>query len=154
LTGGKGSALAVAPLFPRSLAEMPPRRDRIELKVEPEQVFRGRMFDLQGIPAKGVKGRVVYAARKLDPSSKDPAGLMALQHMRRERRRPGEPREFVVPQRPPGGVEFRLPEPPAEFALWPRTFTTDAEGRFELRGFAAGRQVHLFVEDDRFARQE
>src|SRR5262249_15172226 len=126
LTGGKGSALTVAPLFPRNRDEKPPQRDRIELKVEPEQVFRGRMFDLQGIPARGVKGRVVSAAPNPDPNSRDRAVLGARQQMQFERMATGRPREFVVPQRTPGGIEFRLPEPPAEFALWPRTFTTDA----------------------------
>jgi RNA polymerase sigma factor (sigma-70 family) len=154
LAGGKGFGLDGINMTPRSFGEMPPRRDSLVLKVEPEQVLRGRLFNLQGQPAKGVKGRVVYAARKLDPSSKDPSMRMALQQLRVQKMRTAAMGEPIGPQRTPGGVEFPHAEPPAEFALWPRTFTTDAEGRFEVRGFPAGREVHLLIEDDRFARQE
>jgi RNA polymerase sigma factor (sigma-70 family) len=159
VTGAKGSALEVVALVPRSRAEIPPPRDNLVLKLEPEQVLRLRLFNLEGQPARGVKVRVVYAARKLDPSSKDPAVRMALhlqqqQRMRRGRMQKGAPAELIAPERTPGGAEFHLAEPPADLALWPRTFTTDAQGRFELRGFAAGREVHLLIEDDAFARQE
>jgi RNA polymerase sigma factor (sigma-70 family) len=44
-------------------------------------------------------------------------------------------------------------EPPAGLPLWPGPLTTDAEGRFTLRGAAAGRIVTLQVRDEPFARQ-
>ncbi|HYT94613.1 MAG TPA: sigma-70 family RNA polymerase sigma factor, partial [Gemmataceae bacterium] len=127
-----------------------PGKDALELKLEPEQSLRGRMFDLQGVPAKGVKGRIVYAARKFNPASKDAANRERMYASMYVRALGGG----VTPTRSPGGVEFRLTELPAGLALWPQPLTTDAEGRFEIRGFAANHEVHLLIDDDRFALQE
>jgi hypothetical protein len=159
VAGGKGLGLAWLTLRghdPRLPFRSPPALDKLEVKVAPGQILRGRMFDLQGLPAKGVTARVVYAARKLDPDSKDPAVRDAQQWLSMKRRTDnarvfGEP---ITPMRTPLGLEFLLPEPPAAFALWPRPFTTDAEGRFTLRGFAADLEIHLLIDDDRFAQQE
>jgi RNA polymerase sigma factor (sigma-70 family) len=48
-------------------------------------------------------------------------------------------------------VEFK--DSPRGLVTWPRPVTTDARGRFELRGLPAGMTVTLRAGDDRFARQ-
>jgi hypothetical protein len=143
--GGKGLGIAWLNL-PR-----PSAQKEVELKVHPEQVLRGRMFDLQGVPARNVKGRVVYVSRKPEPDRKDSyTEAMRAQLMRARLAMMGS----LTPLRSAGGVEFRQADVPAGLALWPRAFTTDAEGRFELRGFAAAHEVHVLIEDNAFALQE
>ena len=36
----------------------------------------------------------------------------------------------------------------------PESVTTDAKGRFTLRGLGDGQEIDLLIDDDRFARQE
>jgi RNA polymerase sigma factor (sigma-70 family) len=124
----------------------------LELNLPAEQVIRGRAYDLQGLPADGVKGRVVYVADKdlegkkgKDRASVRVQAIKALSALARADGTPG---------RLPGGFEFRVAAAPKGVAFWPRPFTADAEGRFELRGFGAAQVVHLLFEDDRFATQE
>jgi RNA polymerase sigma factor (sigma-70 family) len=49
------------------------------------------------------------------------------------------------------GIDFR--NPPRGLAAWPGPATTDARGRFAVRGLAADQTVTLLVSDDRYARQ-
>jgi RNA polymerase sigma factor (sigma-70 family) len=127
----------------------------VELRLKEERVLRGRLVDLQGLPAGKVNGRLVYAAGKeLLAELTNPQQRAWQQMMRAQlelRRATGAD---VVPSRQPGGFEFDLPRPPEGFPVWPRPFTTDAQGRFEVRGLAPGQEAHLLIEDDRFARQE
>jgi protocatechuate 3,4-dioxygenase beta subunit len=48
---------------------------------------------------------------------------------------------------------LRFVEPPAELPLWPGPVTTDAEGRFTLRGIGRNQGVGLQVRDPRYALQ-
>jgi RNA polymerase sigma factor (sigma-70 family) len=152
LVGARGHGLGW-----RKLADSGPQAD-VELRLEVERVIRGRLFDLQGLPARGVKGRPAYVAwNELKADSNDKAGQM---RMLMEKQRMGGrrgPRELLggpVPFRMPFGFDFFSSAPPEGLTFWPRPFTTDAQGRFEVRGFAVGQHVHLLVEDDRFATQE
>jgi RNA polymerase sigma factor (sigma-70 family) len=128
----------------------------IRLRLEPERVIRGRLIDLQGLPAAGIKGRLVYLAwkeRKDDLRGNRLAreqmpGYMAVNAI------PAMPGRGVVPFRQPGGFEFELAKAPKGFGFWPRAFSTDDKGRFEIHGLSAGQLAHLLIEDDRFARQE
>jgi RNA polymerase sigma factor (sigma-70 family) len=150
LAGAKGHGLDWRK-FPRGV-EAPD----IELRLEPERVIRGRLRDLQGLPAKGVKGRLVYVSWQ-EPKlvGRDPLQLrMQKQRMQAEMELRRAQGRGVVPFRRSDGFEFELPKAPEGLAFWPRSFTTDAQGRFEVRGLAAGQDAHLLFEDERFALQE
>jgi RNA polymerase sigma factor (sigma-70 family) len=131
-------------------------QDELDLRLEPERVLRGRLIDLQGLPANGVKGRMVYLAWKELRGAK---GDLARQRMQMEMMRAQNALATtqgggLTPFRRPGGFDFGLLKAPAGLAFWPPTFTTDAQGRFEVRGLSAGQEAHLLIEDDRFALQE
>jgi protocatechuate 3,4-dioxygenase beta subunit len=98
-----------------------------DIKLRPEQVVHGRLFDLQGRPVPGVTLSVWGIAHDLPP---DRAG---------GRRRTDN-------------VFFRSRDA-NDFPAWPRPTITDAEGRFTLRG--VGRDLHatLVVHHPRFAHQ-
>jgi hypothetical protein len=95
-------------------------RPAVKISLPPEQVVRGRLVDLQGVPARKVTVGVTRVARKSWP--------------------------WKSPD-----VDFR--DPPRGLATWPGGATTDAQGRFEVRGLSADQTVTLLVSDDRFARQ-
>jgi RNA polymerase sigma factor (sigma-70 family) len=127
----------------------------VELRLEPERIVRGRLHDLQGLPAGGVKGRPVYLAWKDMRGLKGDRKQLERLQMMREFKAPLPVGGVVaVPRRRDGGIEFNLPKVPDGLALWPRGFTTDAQGRFEVRGLSEGQELHLVIEDDRFAPQE
>jgi RNA polymerase sigma factor (sigma-70 family) len=129
-------------------------QDDTDLRLEPERILRGRLIDLQGLPAAGVKGRPVYVAWKERPGEMGNLARTRREMMRAQmamvRARGGS----VGPFRRPGGLEFGLPKAPEGLTFWPRAFTADAQGRFEVRGLSAGQELHLLIEDDRFALQE
>jgi RNA polymerase sigma factor (sigma-70 family) len=142
----------------RKLTDAGPNPD-VRLQLEAERVIRGRLVDLQGLPAGRVKGRPVYVAwKELKADKDDKLGqakiLMEKQRMRVKRMQ----RDYLgggsTPFRMPMGFDFFKSAAPEGLAFWPKAFTTDAQGRFEIRGFAAGQHVHLLIEDDRFALQE
>ena len=51
----------------------------------------------------------------------------------------------------PDGPYF-LPDQPATLPAWPRPATSDAEGRFAIRGVGRGLRARLAIDDPRFAR--
>jgi RNA polymerase sigma factor (sigma-70 family) len=130
----------------------------LELKLPAEQVIRGRLFDLQGVAAGGVEGRVVYVSDREPrwPLGKDLARQqrIEMEHMMAQLQLARAMGGTRVPFRKFGGVTFARAEAPAGLAFWPRAFTADKEGRFELRGFGADQAIHLLFEDDRFAPEE
>jgi protocatechuate 3,4-dioxygenase beta subunit len=133
------------------------------IRLAPEKVLRVRLIDLQGQPAAGVK---VHVSRVGNPP---PASL--------------EYREVVkLPDTLDGGAEaigmftydiveaarrkgsaaarkttnppaLRFRDPPARVPLWPGPVTTDAQGRFLLRGLPRDQGIALLVRDRRFALQ-
>ncbi len=128
----------------------------IELQLERERVLRVRLLDLQGLSAGGVKGRMVYLAWKELRGLKagDPRLQLEMQRMRAENAVRMAHGGGIVPFRRNGGFEFDLRKIPEGLAIWPRAFTTDAQGRFEVRGLSAGQELHVLIKDDRFATQE
>jgi RNA polymerase sigma factor (sigma-70 family) len=129
----------------------------LEIKLSQEQVIRGRLIDLQGEPLKGVKLHVARVA--LPPGLAGIGGPPAM---------PGGISSFLGGGgiAPPTGMPARswqddaappaygFPTPPARLAVWPAPLTTDAEGRFVVRGLGRDLTVTLLVTDERFARQE
>jgi RNA polymerase sigma factor (sigma-70 family) len=149
---------------------------KVEIRLPPEEVLRGRLIDLQGQPAAGVKldvvrlgPRVASDGRKyvlmtdldgdLDDLEDDeviPRPVWMNLTLRTGRTMvldmnadsSGSKNAYKTPL--PGLV---LPEPPADWPAWPGSVTTDAQGRFELRGVPRGLGAGLRVRDPRFAVQ-
>jgi hypothetical protein len=107
----------------------------VTLQLPRERAVVGRLIDLQGQPAAGVKLRPVRVLPGRVRSGRGPSQA-------------GEGRLYGGGRRMQG-FEFR-----EDSSGWPPSVTTDAEGRFLLTGFGELQEVHLLVADDRFARQE
>lgn len=92
----------------------------VVLRLGAEGFIRGRLFDLQGLPAAGVKVHLLKAAQ-------DRAGTFT-------------------------GLLFARPL--ADAPYWPPPVTTDADGRFVLRGVNRAMALALWVQDERFATDD
>jgi hypothetical protein len=101
-----------------------------EVHLQPEQVVRGKLFDVNGGPAAGVQLELgsVYA------ESDRPAGT-----------RFDSPQPILVYHGSATSVGMRA---------WPKAVATDARGRFTFTGVGRGLWVSLVVHDPRFASQE
>jgi RNA polymerase sigma factor (sigma-70 family) len=149
LAGAKGHGLGW-----QKFAHVGETKD-VEMRLKEERVVRGRLFDLQGLPAEKVKGRLVFVAwKELLAELRDPQQRERLEMMRAELAVLRAMGAGVAPLRKPGGFEFELARAPEGFRFWPRAFTTDEKGGFEVRGLSPGQEAHVLIEDDRFARQE
>jgi beta-lactamase regulating signal transducer with metallopeptidase domain/protocatechuate 3,4-dioxygenase beta subunit len=153
-----------------------------KIHLAPEQVVRGRLIDLQGQPAAGVKvyvsrvgerhaGDTVWAYNVNDTFSVDDttaedhetgldhpnAALANLLVGTQIRTANGQMMVSVradgsitpAPQAPAVGFS----DPATAPAFWPQPVTTDAQGRFTIRGVGRGQGLGLQVRDDRFALQ-
>jgi len=100
-----------------------------EVRLQSEQVIRGRLVDVGGQPAAGVEVRLnsVYRATP-------PAGAASFDS-------------------PSPGRGSALPALPEEVRAWPKAVTTDSQGRFVLPGVGRGLYASLAVRDPRFAQQ-
>jgi RNA polymerase sigma factor (sigma-70 family) len=125
-------ALALAPGFGVGWAALDPDADRpgADIRLNPEQVIQGRLFDLQGRPAQGVTVSVSRALRILVRDSE-----------------PSDPQRFRFEG--PNYWWARVYDWPA----WPKPATTDADGRFSIHGVGRGLQASLSIIDSRFALQ-
>jgi RNA polymerase sigma factor (sigma-70 family) len=115
--------LAAAPGFGLGWAELNPdaAKPTAEIRLEAEQIVRGKLVDLNGQPAAGVELRVGSVGRPKTLGSYDGVSLWndRLEGLR----------------------------------AWPRSVTTDQEGRFKLAGIGRELTVSLEFRDPRFARQ-
>jgi RNA polymerase sigma factor (sigma-70 family) len=117
------------------------------VRLQPEQVVSVALIDLQGQSAAGVK---VHVYSMLDNKVNKHLAFHTLMHSANaDGDLDGWPDVWETSL---GGFPFR------EYAgkgvrLWPEAITTDAKGRFQLRGFGRNQFVHLLVEDERFAVQ-
>jgi RNA polymerase sigma factor (sigma-70 family) len=100
-------------------------RPEVRLRLPREQAVHGRLIDLQGKGAAGVQ--VFATALQSPPAAKQSFYVMS----------------YIIFSEPPQGL------PP-----WPATTTTDARGRFTLRGLGPDWAGTVQARDGRFARQE
>jgi RNA polymerase sigma factor (sigma-70 family) len=112
------------------------------LRLPREQVRRGRLIDLQGQPVAGARVEVVQVGapapgyHHFAGADEDEAILTY---------------SGTLPFDANGGriilweKEIKLEEAPSKLAVWPGPATSDAQGRFTLRGLFAGQPVGLHV---------
>ncbi len=153
---------------------LPDKGKEVELQLPPEEVIRGRLIDLQGQPAAGVKlwvtrlgertapnGWVVYRRVKAVFFDNDEVAPVIWRrntmhfytvdsmawsgHQKAEAQSPKKT--------PPPPASVVVQEPPRHLPGWPEAVTTDKEGRFVLRGVGKGQGVGLLIDDERFALQ-
>ncbi len=132
------------------------------IELRPEQVMRGRLIDLQGQPASGVKVQVsrlgdpaaahsmmygFYTNDVAFPIAKQPGAVFA------DFGGNGRLMGGMMPIQGSPGSALYFREPPARFPFWPGSVTTDAQGRFTVHGVARNTAVGLQIRDDRFALQ-
>ena len=122
-------AAALAPGYGVGWVELDPAADRpsADISLRPEQLIQGRLFDLQGRPARGVKVSVSSLRQNLQ-------------------RNPDQSRERSE-------EPIFLWSDANEFPGWPKPAITDAEGRFTMHGIGRGLRASLTVRDPRFALQ-
>jgi RNA polymerase sigma factor (sigma-70 family) len=120
-------AVALAPGFGVAWIDLDPDDDQppADITLRPEQVIHGRLFDLQGQPARDVKLSVT-AIRRVLPTASNP---------------PFENFE---------GPAFAWTHPD-DLPGWPSPAISGADGRFILHGVGPGLRVYLTLIDPRFA---
>ena len=99
-----------------------------EITLRPEQVIEGRLFDINGQFAQGVR--------------------VAVEAMGHPQRGPE-----ALPDGVQGGPSFWRGNHANGLHAWPKPAITGADGRFTIRGIGRNLRVSLLAEDSRFARQ-
>ena len=99
-----------------------------EITLRPEQAIQGRLFDIKGQFAQGVR-----------------VSVEAIGHPERGRQ--------SLPEGVEGGPHFWSENDARLQAAWPQPAISDADGRFTIRGVGRDLRVLLIAEDPRFARQ-
>jgi RNA polymerase sigma factor (sigma-70 family) len=126
---GVGAA-AIAPGYGTGWIEFDPDADQpaADITLRPEQVIRGRVFDIQGRPASGV--------------------AIVVEGMGHAPRRPNSLPVQIAGAHFWGGDTAKSP-----IGGWPKAVISDPEGRFTIHGTGRDLRVLLIAEDPRFARQ-
>jgi RNA polymerase sigma factor (sigma-70 family) len=126
-------------------------KTEVKVRLQAEQFVRGRLLDLQGQPVAAARLEVVQVGAKApsyerfsggagDESINVYAGVYPIKQGETIRQWEGEIRFFEAPQRLPA---------------WPEPLTTDAQGRFTLRGVGRNQALGLHVRaKDRVAFQK
>ncbi len=122
-------AVAMAPGHGAGWVELDPDDDRpmADIRLRPEQVIEGRLFDLNGRPVRDVEVTVEAMGEVVSAN----VGRRLLYSM--------------------DGPWFS-PSDGGDVPAWPRPAFSDADGRFTLRGVGRGVRVVLGTHDPRFAR--
>ncbi|HYT95592.1 MAG TPA: sigma-70 family RNA polymerase sigma factor, partial [Gemmataceae bacterium] len=142
----------------------------IDLQLQPEQVIKGRLIDLQGQPAAGIKVHITRLGTKalanagdyvlVSNADNDDDEFDVEPARPRERDRFYPPATALVTDRSgsmkgtgekPARIVFR--QAPEHLPGWPATVITDAQGRFTIRGVGRGQGVGVQVRDERYALQ-
>ncbi len=120
-------AVAIAPGYGAGWVEFDPGADRLiaNISLWPEQVIRGRLFDLVGQPVQGVEVKVQSMGRVTPENRTSPRGE---------------------------GPSFWW-DPGIGLPAWPKSAISDRDGRFTVRGVGRDLRVFLMIDDPRFARQ-
>jgi RNA polymerase sigma factor (sigma-70 family) len=116
---------AMAPGYAIGWTDFDPDADSpaVEVTLRAEQVIRGRLLDVHGQPARGVKVRVSSISSLVREES--PSGVS-----------------------PPDASDY----PRQDWPAWPTSATSDDDGRFALRGLGRGLQLSIRPDDPRFDR--
>jgi RNA polymerase sigma factor (sigma-70 family) len=150
-----------------------------DITLPPEQVIRGRLIDLQGLPAAHVKlqvsrlgsraprGQREFILTQFGDVDDDPEVVnehlwvvdYSANSIMMDSDRAG--RININTMRAPAGAvasvpasaALAFPQLPKGLSVWPETVTTDDQGRFVLRGVGRDQGVGLQVRDERFALQ-
>jgi len=121
--------VALAPGHGAGWAEFDPDADQpiADISLRPEQVIRGRLFDLYGRPVQGVTVSVTSMLHILERNSN------------------------ILLERSEGPIFYwsHVNDLPA----WPKPVTSDVLGRFNIRGAGRDLRVDLIIVDPRFAQQ-
>ena len=122
--------VALAPGYGAGWVEFSPDADQFtaDISLRPEQVIHGRLFDLQGRPARDVTVWVSAIRRVLEQN-------------------PDKRRERVE------GPSFARADEKARPG-WPRPAITDPEGRFTIHGIGRDLRAVLTIHDPRYAQQD
>jgi RNA polymerase sigma factor (sigma-70 family) len=128
----------------------------LDLTLPPLWVLRGRLIDLQGRAAAGVKLSAVRVGKKAPamPTEGPWEFLGSWDGLEEYQARAGagiRVGRLIRDFRAPTGLHFWAP--PGKLPFWPEPAVTDAAGRFRLKGLGRGQAVALLVQDDRFALQ-
>jgi RNA polymerase sigma factor (sigma-70 family) len=128
-----------------------PDAERPDVKVSllAEQVIRGQLLDIQGLPAAGVKLILARVGRedRLDARMRREARIAAEKKLAEGETMQMRKDVFLE------NDELFLHDPLEGFTLWPRPVTSDKDGRFEVRGIGRGMNASLYVHHERFAFQ-
>ena len=126
-------AIALAPGFGVGWVAVDPDAEQpaADIRLQPEQVIHGRLFDVQGRPVQGVSVSVSAIQRIV---FRDVPGVGA-------RRRSGEGPYYWFGRK-------------SDWPAWPIPVTTDVEGRFTVHGVGRGVVARLSIIDPRFALQQ
>jgi protocatechuate 3,4-dioxygenase beta subunit len=122
-------AVALAPDHGAGWVLLDPDDDQptANITLRPEQVVHGRLFDLQGRPVPGITLSVA-SIRQARPQAQTRGGSRF------------------------DGAAFSF-EKINDLPAWPKPMTTDAEGRYTLRGLGRAHSAVLIVHHPRFALQ-
>ena len=116
---------ALAPGYGLGWAELDPDAESptADVALRPEQVIRGRLYNLEGQPARGVRIAIQSATQVVRAELAAVARLDLVGH------------------------------PLLDSPAWPASGLSDDEGRFTFRGLGRGLIYSLITEDPRFSRQ-
>jgi RNA polymerase sigma factor (sigma-70 family) len=122
--------VAIAPGYGVGWAELDPDADQpaADVTLRPEHIIQGRLFDVQGRPVQGV---TISVSAVRPPPPKVPSRALALAFLTQ-------------------GPAFWWTNA-HDYPAWPKPVTSDAQGRFTLRGVGRSQHVSLTVRDQRFA---
>ena len=121
----------------------------LAVKLPAEQVIRGRLLDLQGQAAGGVKLHVAEVA----PASSGGTGSTSGSTVAGGASGSSSSTSSRAAPDATAPAWYDFPAQPARLDPWPAALTTDDDGRFVLRGVGKDQTVTLLVTDERFAPQ-